>query len=148
MQPLSLLCRHIAALGLVLLGSTSQALGNEGALSESDAQPMLPSEYHLSCITEVAVPLILTAPDETKTIEREIGFDRAFSFNPDRIIRENGVQFLSGYLINQRARLVATNVEREETDRYRLFVLSSEWECGLYRGNRPKGPVTGSTFRD
>jgi len=47
------------------------------------------------------------------------------------------VQFLMGALLNRAGRVVFKGVEFQGPDRDELFVLSSEWNCQLYRGLMP-----------
>ncbi len=102
---------------------------------------LMAKRYGIECIADVEDPVVLTAPDVTKNLEHDLHYDPGFFLFIDQIIFDedagpDGVQFLSGYLFNQAGRGLATNVSRNETDHYRLYVLSREWSCVMSRGDQ------------
>ncbi len=110
--------------------------------SQEDPSGLVAKRYGIDCIADVETPVVLTAPDVNKSLERDVNYDQGFSLVIDQIIFDetaapDGVQFLSGYMFNQAGRALATKVSRDETDRYRLYVLSREWSCFMSRGDQP-----------
>ncbi|WP_108882214.1 hypothetical protein [Anderseniella sp. Alg231-50] len=120
--------------GLIVLFSSFMAAAhaNEESTSHSDKPKDIVDGYHISCALETESPTLLTAPDP-KSLGREFVFDTTFSFNPDRFVEKDGVQYLEGRLINGAMRVMYKGPEFPEATRDQWYALSSEWDCALYR---------------
>lgn len=113
-------------------------------ITSSPEDPLTPEEqtrYQISCVAfsktlQIFQDIALTVPLPL----RDIAFDLGLSFNLDRFITTASRQIMAGILVNQHGRLISNRLDPTRQDTT-FYVLSSDWTCTLYRGDKTWPPT-------
>ena len=108
-------------------------------MTSSADDPLTPEEqtqYQISCVAFSNTPHLFQDIGLTVSLPlHDIAFDLSFSFNLDRFITTASRQIMAGKLISQHGRLIYNRLDPSRQDTT-FYVLSSDWNCTLYRGDQ------------